>query len=179
MNEGESVAYQDEFDREKSSISTAITKIIQNANGTYDEAVTKHNEIVKANFEAEYKTAKAAYNNAVYEISKYASYQHALDANGVSGYAASIETANEALFPLYDELRGINSDFNTAYGEAEGRFDAEQTYRGKVKEVEAKIAAALDTFLKETQQTADANGYATVINDLAERYADIFHRCLR
>lgn len=173
VNEGESVAYQDEFDREKSSISTAITKIIQNANGTYDEAVTKHNEIVKANFEAEYKTAKAAYNNAVYEISKYASYQHALYANGVSGYAASIETANEALFPLYDELRGINSDFNTAYGEAEGRFDAGQSYREKVKVVEEKIAKALDTFLKETQQTANANSYAAVINDLAERYADI------
>lgn len=173
VNKGESVAYQDEFDSEKSSISTAIKDIIDLAKGTYDEAVKNHNAIVKANFEAEYKTAKAAYNAAVYDISKYASYQHALDANGVSGYAASIETANEALFPLYDELRSINADFNTAYGEAEGRFDAEQTYRGKVKEVEAKIADALDTFLKETQQTADANGYATVINDLAERYADI------
>lgn len=173
VNEGESVAYQDEFDSEKSSISTAIKGIIDKAKGTYDEAVTKHNEIVKANFEAEYKTAKAAYNAAVYEISKYASFQHALDANGVSGYAASIETANETLFPLYEELRGINADFNTAYGKAEGRFDAEQSYRKKVKAVEAKIADALDTFLKETQQTADANGYATVINDLAQRYADI------
>ena len=173
VNEGESVAYQDEFDREKSSISTAIKDIIDLAKGTYDEAVKNHNAIVKANFEAEYKTAKAAYNNAVYEISKYASYQHALDANGVSGYAASIETANETLFPLYEELRGINSDFNTAYDKAEGRFDAEQSYRDEVKAVEAKIADALDTFLKETQQTADANGYATVINDLAERYEDI------
>lgn len=173
VNEGESVAYQDEFDSEKSSISTAIKGIIDKAKGTYDEAVTKHNEIVKANFEAEYKTAKAAYNNAVYEISKYASYQHALDANGVSGYAASIETANETLFPLYEELRSINADFNTAYGEAEGRFDAEQTYRGKVKEVEAKIADALDAFYKATQQIADANGYATVINDLAKKYEAI------
>ena len=173
VNEGESVAYQDEFDREKSSISTAIKDIIDLAKGTYDEAVKNHNAIVKANFEAEYKTAKAAYNNAVYEISKYASYQHALDANGVSGYAASIETANETLFPLYEELRGINSDFNTAYDKAEGRFDAEQTYRGKVKEVEAKIAKALDAFYTATQKTADANGYATVINDLAERYEDI------
>lgn len=173
VNEGESVAYQDEFDSEKSSISTAIKDIIDLAKGTYDEAVKNHNAIVKANFEAEYKTAKAAYNAAVYEISKYASFQHALDANGVSGYAASIETANETLFPLYEELRGINADFNTAYGKAEGRFDAEQSYRKKVKAVEAKIADALDTFLKETQQTADANGYATVINDLAQRYADI------
>lgn len=173
VNEGESVAYQDEFDSEKSSISTAIKGIIDKAKGTYDEAVTKHNEIVKANFEAEYKTAKAAYNAAVYEISKYASYQHALDANGVSGYAASIETANETLFPLYEELRSINSDFNTAYGKAEGRFDAEQTYRDKVKAVEAEIAKALDAFYTATQQTANANGYATVISDLAERYADI------
>lgn len=173
VNEGKSEAYQDEFDSEKSSISTAIKGIIDKAKGTYDEAVTKHNEIVKANFEAEYKTAKAAYNAAVYDISKYASYQHALDANGVSGYAASIETANETLFPLYEELRSINADFNTAYGKAEGRFDAEQSYRDKVKAVEAKIADALDTFLKETQQTADANGYATVIGDLAERYKDI------
>lgn len=173
VNEGESVAYQDEFDSEKSSISTAIKGIIDKAKGTYDEAVTKHNEIVKANFEAEYKTAKAAYNAAVYEISKYASYQHALDANGVSGYAASIETANETLFPLYEELRGINAEFNTAWGEAEGRFDAEQTYRDKVKAVEAKIADALDTFLKETQQTADANGYATVIRNLAKKYEAI------
>lgn len=173
VNKGESVAYQEEFDSEKSSISEDIKDIIDLAKGKYDEAVKQHNEIVKANFEAEYKTAKAAYNAAVYEISKYASFQHALDANGVSGYAASIETANEALFPLYDELRSINSDFNTAYGKAEGRFDAEQTYRGNVKEVEKKIADALDTFLKETQQTADANGYATVIGDLAERYEDI------
>ena len=173
VNEGESVAYQDEFDSEKSSISSSINDIINKAKGTYDEAVKKHNEIVKANFEAEYKTAKAAYNAAVYDISKYASYQHALDANGVSGYAASIETANETLFPLYEELRGINADFNTAYDKAEGRFDAEQSYCDEVKAVEAKIADALDTFLKETQQTADANGYATVINDLAERYADI------
>lgn len=173
VNKGESVAYQEEFDSEKSSISEDIKDIIDLAKGKYDEAVKNHNAIVKANFEAEYKTAKAAYNNAVYDISKYASYQHALDANGVSGYAASIETANETLFPLYEELRGINSDFNTAYGEAEGRFDAEQTYRDKVKAVEAKIADALDTFLKETQQTANANGYATVISDLAERYADI------
>lgn len=173
VNEGESVAYQDEFNSEKSSISTAIKDIIDLAKGTYDEAVKQHNAIVKANFEAEYKTAKAAYNAAVYDISKYASYQHALDANGVSGYAASIETANETLFPLYEELRGINADFNTAWGEAEGRFDAEQTYRGNVKEVEKKIADALDTFLKETQQTANANSYAAVINDLAERYADI------
>lgn len=173
VNKGESEAYQEEFDSEKSSISSSINDIINKAKGTYDEAVKQHNEIVKANFEAEYKTAKAAYNAAVYDISKYASYQHALDANGVSGYAASIETANETLFPLYEELRGINSDFNTAYGEAEGRFDAGQSYRDKVKAVEAKIADALDTFLKETQQTADANGYATVINDLAERYADI------
>lgn len=170
VNEGESVAYQDEFDSEKSSISTAIKDIIDLAKGTYDEAVKKHNEIVKANFEAEYKTAKAAYNAAIYEISKYASYQHALDANGVSGYAASIETANETLFPLYEELRSINADFNTAYGEAEGRFDAEQTYRDKVKAVEAKIADALDAFYKETQQTANANSYAAVINDLAESY---------
>ena len=170
VNEGESVAYQDEFDSEKSSISTAIKGIIDKAKGTYDEAVTKHNEIVKANFEAEYKTAKAAYNAAVYEISKYASYQHALDANGVSGYAASIETANETLFPLYEELRSINSDFNTAYDKAEGRFDAGQSYREKVKVVEEKIAKALDTFLKETQQTANANSYAAVINDLAESY---------
>ena len=170
VNEGESVAYQDEFDREKSSISSSINDIINKAKGTYDEAVKKHNEIVKANFEAEYKTAKAAYNAAVYEISKYASYQHALDANGVSGYAASIETANETLFPLYEELRGINADFNTAYDKAEGRFDAEQTYHKKVKVVEEKIAKALDTFLKETQQTANANSYAAVINDLAESY---------
>lgn len=173
VNEGESVAYQDEFDSEKSSISSSINDIINKAKGTYDEAVKKHNEIVKANFEAEYKTAKAAYNAAVYEISKYASYQHALDANGVSGYAASIETANETLFPLYEELRGINADFNTAYYKAEGRFDAEQTYHKKVKAVEKKIADALDTFLKETQQTANANDYATVISDLAERYEDI------
>lgn len=170
VNEGESVAYQDEFDREKSSISEAIKDIIDLAKGTYDEAVKNHNAIVKANFEAEYKTAKAAYNNAVYEISKYASYQHALDANGVSGYAASIETANETLFPLYDELRSINSDFNTAYDKAEGRFDAEQSYRDKVKAVEAKIAKALDAFYTATQQTADANSYAAVINDLAESY---------
>lgn len=170
VNEGESVAYQDEFDREKASISEAIKDIIDLAKGTYDEAVKNHNAIVKANFEAEYKTAKAAYNNAVYEISKYASYQHALDANGVSGYAASIETANETLFPLYDELRSINSDFNTAYDKAEGRFDAEQSYRDKVKAVEAKIAKALDAFYTATQQTADANSYAAVINDLAESY---------
>ena len=173
VNEGESVAYQDEFDSEKSSISTAIKGIIDKAKGTYDEAVKQHNEIVKANFEAEYKTAKAAYNAAVYEISKYASYQHALDANGVSGYAASIETANETLFPLYEELRSINSDFNTAYDKAEGRFDAGQSYREKVKVVEEKIAKALDAFYTATQQTANANGYATVISDLAERYADI------
>lgn len=173
VNKGESEAYQEEFDSEKSSISSSINDIINKAKGTYDEAVKQHNEIVKANFEAEYKTAKAAYNAAVYEISKYASFQHALDANGVSGYAASIETANEALFPLYDELRSINSDFNTAYGKAEGRFDAEQSYRDKVKAVEAKIADALDAFYTATQKTADANGYATVINDLAERYEDI------
>ena len=173
VNEGESVAYQDEFDSEKSSISEAIKDIIDLAKGTYDEAVKNHNAIVKANFEAEYKTAKAAYNNAVYEISKYASYQHALDANGVSGYAASIETANETLFPLYEELRSINADFNTAYDKAEGRFDAEQSYREKVKVVEEKIAKALDTFLKETQQTADANGYATVIRNLAKKYEAI------
>lgn len=173
VNEGESVAYQDEFNSEKSSISEAINDIINKAKGTYDEAVKNHNAIVKANFEAEYKTAKAAYNNAVYEISKYASYQHALDANGVSGYAASIETANETLFPLYEELRSINAEFNTAYDKAEGRFDAEQNYRGKVKEVEEKIAKALDAFYKATQQTADANGYAAVISELAERYEDI------
>lgn len=173
VNKGESEAYQEEFDSEKSSISSSINDIINKAKGTYDEAVKQHNEIVKANFEAEYKTAKAAYNAAVYDISKYASYQHALDANGVSGYAASIETANETLFPLYEELRGINAEFNTAWGEAEGRFDAEQTYRDKVKAVEAKIADALDTFLKETQQTADANGYATVIRNLAKKYEAI------
>ena len=170
VNKGESEAYQEEFDSEKSSISSSINDIINKAKGTYDEAVKQHNEIVKANFEAEYKTAKAAYNAAVYDISKYASYQHALDANGVSGYAASIETANETLFPLYEELRGINAEFNTAYDKAEGRFDAGQSYRDKVKAVEAEIAKALDTFLKETQQTANANSYAAVINDLAESY---------
>lgn len=173
VNKGESEAYQEEFDSEKSSISSSINDIINKAKGTYDEAVKQHNEIVKANFEAEYKTAKAAYNAAVYDISKYASYQHALDANGVSGYAASIETANETLFPLYEELRGINAEFNTAYDKAEGRFDAGQSYRDKVKAVEAEIAKALDAFYTATQQTANANGYATVISDLAERYADI------
>lgn len=173
VNKGESEAYQEEFDSEKSSISSSINDIINKAKGTYDEAVKQHNEIVKANFEAEYKTAKAAYNAAVYDISKYASYQHALDANGVSGYAASIETANETLFPLYEELRGINAEFNTAYDKAEGRFDAGQSYRDEVKAVEAKIADALDAFYTATQQTANANGYATVISDLAERYADI------
>ena len=173
VNKGESEAYQEEFDSEKSSISSSINDIINKAKGTYNEAVKQHNEIVKANFEAEYKTAKAAYNAAVYDISKYASYQHALDANGVSGYAASIETANETLFPLYEELRGINAEFNTAYDKAEGRFDAGQSYRDKVKAVEAEIAKALDAFYTATQQTANANVYATVISDLAERYADI------
>lgn len=172
VNAGESVGYNVEFDTENSAVSEAIQEIVDNAKGTYDEAVKEHNRIVKANFDAEYKTATEAYNTAVYDISKYASYQHALDANGVSGYAASIETANETLFPLYEELKGIKAEFNGKFSNA-SRFDAEQKYRTQVKAVEEKIATALDTFLKATQQTALDNGYTENITALIDRYNEI------
>ena len=172
VNAGESVDYNVEFDTENSAVSEAIQNIVDKAKGTYDEAVKEHNRIVKANFDAEYKTATEAYNTAVYDISKYASYQHALDANGVSGYAASIETANETLFPLYEELKGIKAEFNAKFSNA-SRFDAEQKYRAQVKAVEEKIATALDTFLKATQQTALDNGYTENITALMDRYNEI------
>ena len=172
VNAGESVGYSGEFDTENIAVSEAIQDIVDNAKGTYDEAVKEHNKIVKANFDAEYKTATDAYNAAVYDISKYASFQHALDENGVSGYAASIQTANEALFPLYEKLKGIKAEFNAKFSN-ESRFDAKQAYRAQVKEVEEEIAKALDAFYKATQQIADANSYAAVISDLAKRYEDI------
>lgn len=174
VNEGESVKYVDTFSQKYSDIQKAISDILSSANGTYNEAISAHNKIVIENFRAEYAKAKILYNDAVYAISKYASYEHALDAEGNSAYAAVIQTANEGLFPIIEELKAINKTAENGYINANGSyFDTTQENKQAVETKEATINDILDAFLSETQTIADNNSYAADITALSTKYNDI------
>lgn len=174
VNEGESVKYVDTFSQKYSDIQKAISDILSSANGTYNEAISAHNKIVIENFRAEYAKAKILYNDAVYAISKYASYEHALDAEGNSAYAAVIQTANEGLFPIIEELKAINKTAENGYINANGSyFDTTQENKQAVEAKEATINDILDAFLSETQTIADNNSYAADITALSTKYNDI------
>ena len=176
VNKGESVEYDDTFTPEYSDIQQAISYILSSANGTYNEAISAHNKIVIENFRAEYAKAKTLYNDAVYAISKYASYEHALDAEGNSAYAAAIQTANEGLFPIIEELKAINKNAEDSCVTANKKgnyFDLSQSYKNGVEDKEATINGILAAFLNETQTIANNNGYAADITALSTKYNGI------
>lgn len=173
VNEGTSVEYDDTFTQEFGDIQQAISYILSSANGTYNEAISAHNKIVIENFRAEYAKAKTLYNDAVYAISKYASYEHALDAEGNSAYAAAIQTANEGLFPIIEELKAISKTAESGYAKADGYFDTTQENKQDVEDKEATINGILAAFLSETQTIADNNGYAADITSLSTKYNGI------
>ena len=174
VNKGESVEYDDTFNPEYSDIQQAISDISSSANGTYNEAISAHNKIVIDNFRTEYAKAKTLYNEVVYAISKYASYEHALDAEGNSAYAAVIQTANEGLFPIIEELKAISKTAENGYANANGSyFDTTQENKQAVENKEDTINGILDAFLRETQTIADNNSYAADITALSTKYNDI------
>lgn len=176
VNKGESVEYDDTFTPEYSDILQAISDILASANGTYNEAISAHNKIVIENFRAEYAKAKTLYNDVVYAISKYASYEHALDAEGNSAYAAAIQTANEGLFPIIEELKAINKNAEDSCVTANKKgnyFDLSQSYKNGVEDKEATINGILAAFLNETQTIANNNGYAADITALSTKYNGI------
>ena len=173
VNEGKSVEYDDTFTQEYGDILQAISDILSSANGTYNEAISAHNKIVIENFRAEYAKAKTLYNDAVYAISKYASYEHALDAEGNSAYDAAIQTANEGLFPIIEELKAISKTAESGYANADGYFDTTQENKQDVEDKEAIINGILAAFLSETQTIADNNGYAADITSLSTKYNGI------
>lgn len=174
VNEGMSVEYDDTFSQEYSDIQQDISDILSSANGTYNEAISAHNKIVIENFRAEYAKAKTLYNDVVYAISKYASYEHALDAEGNSAYAAAIQTANEGLFPIIEELKAISKTAESGYANANGGyFDTTQENKQDVEDKEATINGILAAFLSETQTIADNNGYAADITALSTKYNGI------
>ena len=176
VNKGESVEYDDTFTPEFSDIQQAISYILSSANGTYNEAISAHNKIVIDNFRTEYAKAKTLYNDVVYAISKYASYEHALDAKGNSAYAAAIQTANEGLFPIIEELKAINKNAEDSCVTANKKgnyFDLSQSYKNGVEDKEATINGILATFLNETQTIANNNGYAADITALSTKYNGI------
>lgn len=176
VNKGESVEYDDTFTPEFGDIQQAISYILSSANGTYNEAISAHNKIVIDNFRTEYAKAKTLYNDVVYAISKYASYEHALDAKGNSAYAAAIQTANEGLFPIIEELKAINKNAEDSCVTANKKgnyFDLSQSYKNGVEDKEATINGILATFLNETQTIANNNGYAADITALSTKYNGI------
>lgn len=174
VNEGMSVEYDDTFTQKYSDILQAISDILSSANEAYDEAISAHNTIVIENFRAEYAKAKTLYNEVVYAISKYASYEHALDAEGNSAYAAAIQTANEGLFPIIEELKAISKTAVSGYANANGSyFDTTQENKQAVEDKEATINGILYAFLRETQTIADNNSYAADITALSTKYNDI------
>lgn len=176
VNEGTSVEYDDTFTQEFGDIQQAISYLLSSANGTYNEAISAHNKIVIENFRAEYAKAKTLYNDAVYAISKYASYEHALDAKGNSAYAAAIQTANEGLFPIIEELKAINKNAEDSCVTANKKgnyFDLSQSYKNGVEDKEATINDILAAFLNETQTIANNNGYAADITALSTKYNGI------
>lgn len=174
VNKGESVEYDDTFTPEYSDILKAISDILASAGDTYDKAISAHNKIVIDNFRTEYAKAKTLYNDVVYAISKYASYEHALDAKGNSAYAAAIQTANEGLFPIIEELKAISKTAENGYANANGSyFDTTQENKQAVEDKEAKINGILYAFLRETQTIADNNSYAADITALSTKYNDI------
>lgn len=176
VNKGESVEYDDTFTPEYSDIVKAISDILASAGDTYDKAISAHNKIVIDNFRAEYAKAKTLYNDVVYAISKYASYEHALDAKGNSAYAAAIQTANEGLFPIIEELKAINKNAEDSCVTANKKgnyFDLSQSYKNGVEDKEATINGILAAFLNETQTIANNNGYAADITALSTKYNGI------
>lgn len=176
VNKGESVEYDDTFTPEFSDILQAISDILASAGDTYDKAISAHNKIVIENFRAEYAKAKTLYNDVVYAISKYASYEHALDAEGNSAYAAAIQTANEGLFPIIEELKAINKNAEDSCVTANKKgnyFDLSQSYKNGVEDKEATINGILAAFLNETQTIANNNGYAADITALSTKYNGI------
>ena len=176
VNKGESVEYDDTFTPEYSDILQAISDILASAGDTYDKAISAHNKIVIDNFRTEYAKAKTLYNDVVYAISKYASYEHALDAKGNSAYAAAIQTANEGLFPIIEELKAINKNAEDSCVTANKKgnyFDLSQSYKNGVEDKEAKINGILAAFLNETQTIANNNGYAADITALSTKYNGI------
>lgn len=174
VNEGESVEYDDTFTPEYGDIQQAISDILASAGDTYDKAISAHNKIVIDNFRTEYAKAKTLYNDAVYAISKYASYEHALDAEGNSAYDAAIQTANEGLFPIIEELKAISKTAENGYANANGSyFDTTQENKRAVEDKEATINGILAAFLSETQTIADNNGYAADITSLSTKYNGI------
>lgn len=174
VNKGESVEYDDTFTLEYSDILQAISDILASAGDTYDKAISAHNKIVIDNFRTEYAKAKTLYNDVVYAISKYASYEHALDAEGNSAYAAVIQTANEGLFPIIEELKAISKTAENGYANANGSyFDTTQENKQAVEDKEATINDILYAFLRETQTIADNNSYAADITALSTKYNDI------
>ena len=176
VNKGESVEYDDTFTPEYSDILQAISDILASAGDTYDKAISAHNKIVIDNFRTEYAKAKTLYNEVVYAISKYASYEHALDAEGNSAYAAVIQTANEGLFPIIEELKAINKNAEDSCVTANKKgnyFDLSQSYKNGVEDKEATINGILAAFLNETQTIANNNGYAADITALSTKYNGI------
>ena len=176
VNKGESVEYDDAFTPEYSDILQAISDILASAGDTYDKAISAHNKIVIDNFRTEYAKAKTLYNDVVYAISKYASYEHALDAKGNSAYAAAIQTANEGLFPIIEELKAINKNAEDSCVTANKKgnyFDLSQSYKNGVEDKEATINGILAAFLNETQTIANNNGYAADITALSTKYNGI------
>lgn len=176
VNEGKSVEYDDTFTPEYSDILQDISDKLSSANGTYNEAISAHNKIVIENFRAEYAKAKTLYNDVVYAISKYASYEHALDAEGNSAYAAAIQTANEGLFPIIEELKAISKTAESGCTNANKNgiyFDTTQENKQDVEDKEATINGILTAFLSETQTIADNNGYAADITAISTKYNGI------
>lgn len=173
VNLGESVDYADEFNSAVTAIDAQIIEISGKISGSYNEAVTAHNTVVINNFNKAYSQAKATYRDAINLISKYGAYKHALDDAGNSAYAPLIEATNEALFKLYDELRGINKEATGKFADdnTNGNYtDTNQDFKKRVEAKENEIKAELDKFLRDTQELAINSSFNTAITKLDAEY---------
>lgn len=173
VNLGESVDYNDEFNLAVVDIKNQISEISGKVSGSYNEAVSAHNTVVINNFNKAYSQAKTTYRDAINLISKYGAYKHALDDAGNSAYAPLIEATNEALFKLYDELRGINKEATGKFADdnTNGNYtDTKQDFKKSVEAKESEIKEELDKFLRYTQELAINSGFNTAITNLDAEY---------
>ena len=172
VNEGHSVEYAADYEREYGNIDTTINTIIGTANDSYNANIAKHNAVVKKLFEEAYYAAKNAYNNYTFQIEAYAGYKHALNENGVSAYAKAIEEAQKAIFDLNTDLVAKYNDATKELSSTTEYVDKGQTHKAAVNTLKAKLDDAYNDFLVATKDIADEKGYAQPLSDLATYYTN-------
>lgn len=170
VNEGHSVKYAADYEREYGNIDTTINTIIGTANDSYNANIAKHNAVVKKLFEEAYYAAKNAYNNYTFQIEAYAGYKHALDVNGVSAYAPEIEKAQKAIFGLNTDLVAKYNAATDSLSSTTKYVDQEQTYKAAVIGLKKDLDKAYTDFLAATKEIANEKKYAQPLEDLANDY---------